>query len=345
MARPYRVEALQRVAEGAPGVAGVESWSVAAAARLRPDDSESNFFQVYAVPADTAFIDPQMERGEWLNTENRDGAHRHPAVVINSDLVDEEPDIQPGGTIRLEIDGREFDAQVAGIIRTDSHGPALYMNYDDYAYLTRTPGLATHVQVVAGEPLNECGVWSAPTGGRSTECGMVQERLRGQLFQAYEDAGFEVSSTRTAQQINDRNELMFTIIVAFLILMALLLAAVGGLGLATTMSINMLERIREIGVLRAVGASNTSLRKIVLVEGVVIGLLSWLIGVLLSLPISAFLSDQVGLALLHVPLRYHYSLPAAVLWLFALIAIAIAASLGPARDAVRLTIREVLAYE
>ena len=49
---------------------------------------------------------------------------------------------------------------------------------------------------------------------------------------------------------------MFTIVVAFLILMALLLAAVGGLGLTTTMSINILERVREIGVLRAIGASN-----------------------------------------------------------------------------------------
>jgi putative ABC transport system permease protein len=111
------------------------------------------------------------------------------------------------------------------------------------------------------------------------------------------------------------------------------------------MSINILERIREIGVLRAVGASNLSVRQIVLAEGIVIGILSWLIGSAFSVPISAFLSEEVGLALLNVPLIYEYSLPAAVLWFFALMIIAVAASLGPARDAVRLTIREVLAYE
>ena len=61
---------------------------------------------------------------------------------------------------------------------------------------------------------------------------------------------------------------MFSIIVAILILMALLLAAVGGLGLTTTMSINMIERIREIGVLRAIGASNFSVRQIVLAYAV-----------------------------------------------------------------------------
>ena len=107
----------------------------------------------------------------------------------------------------------------------------------------------------------------------------------------------------------------------------------------------MIERIRESGVLRAIGASNFSVRRIVLAEGLVIGALSWILGTLLSLPLSVFLSDQVGLALLKVPLSYQYSIIAAVVWFFALMLIAAAASLGPARSAVRLTIREVLAYE
>jgi putative ABC transport system permease protein len=192
----------------------------------------------------------------------------------------------------------------------------------------RTPGQATHLQVIG-----------------SDHDPIAQDDLKGHLFQQLEAAGFEVSGLQTAQQINTSNELMFTLIVAILILMALLLAAVGGLGLTTTMSINILERIREIGVLRAIGASNVSVRQIVLAEGLVIGTLSWGIGVLLSLPVSAFLSDQIGLALLKVPLSYKYSVTAAIVWFFALILIAVAASLGPARDAVRLTIREVLAYE
>ncbi len=319
MARPYRVEALERVAADVPGVTGIEGWSLDAALRVRPDQSESNFFRVYAVPAETMLIDPQMQQGAWLP-----GGESN-AFVINSDLLDKEPDLAVGDPVQLKIGGREVDGQVAGIIRTDSQGPAVYMAYDDYAYLTRTPGLATHVQVVASTA--------------------EQDMVRRQLFEAYEAAGFDVSSTRTAGQINDQNELMFTIIVAFLILMALLLAAVGGLGLTTTMSINILERIREIGVLRAVGASNISVRQIVLAEGVAIGMLSWVIGMLLSIPISAFLSEQVGLALLNVPLTYQYSFTAAAAWFFALMLIAVVASLGPARDAVRLTIREVLAYE
>jgi putative ABC transport system permease protein len=103
--------------------------------------------------------------------------------------------------------------------------------------------------------------------------------------------------------------------------------------------------VREIGVLRAIGASNLSVRKIVLIEGMVIGLLSWLVGTLLSVPIGPFLSEQVGLALIKVPLHFQYSTGSAIIWFFALQLVALVASLGPARNAVRLTIREVLAYE
>jgi putative ABC transport system permease protein len=75
------------------------------------------------------------------------------------------------------------------------------------------------------------------------------------------------------------------------------------------------------------------------------GILSWGVGMLLSFPISRFMSEQLGLALIKVPLSYQYSAVAAIAWFFVLLIVAIVASLGPARNAVRLTIREVLAYE
>jgi putative ABC transport system permease protein len=260
--------------------------------------------------------------GRWLSEAG------HNEVVLNSDVVDKEPDLGVGDEVLLEIDGREATWHVVGIAPTEAEGPILYVNHEDYAYMTRTPGQATLLQVK----------------GQSHEA-EAQQALEARLYQHLQDAGLEVTGTRTTQLMRSENQLIFDIVVGFLILMALLLAAVGGLGLTTTMSINVLERVREIGVLRAVGASNASVRWIVLGEGVAIGLLSWLAGMLLSLPIGAFMSEQLGLALIKVPLIYHYSTVAAVGWFFVLQAIAVVASLGPARGAVRLTVREVLAYE
>jgi putative ABC transport system permease protein len=127
--------------------------------------------------------------------------------------------------------------------------------------------------------------------------------------------------------------------------MAVLLAVVGGLGLAGTMSINVLERTREIGVMRAVGASDRAVIKIVLTEGVLIGVISWALAAVLAVPLSLGLSHATGMAFLRTPLQYTFSFGGVLIWLGLVIALATAASVLPAWNASRLTVRDVLAYE
>ena len=112
-----------------------------------------------------------------------------------------------------------------------------------------------------------------------------------------------------------------------------------------TMTINVVERSREIGVLRAVGASDRSVLTIFLVEGVLIGALSWVIGVLGSLPISRLLSDALGIVFADRPLSHASSIEAALAWAGIVLALAAVASLLPSWRASRLAVREILAYE
>ncbi|MCP5097434.1 MAG: ABC transporter permease [Chloroflexi bacterium] len=320
--RPYRTAPLEQTLLALPDVVAVESWAVDGATRLRPDGSESNRYQVYGLPENTDFVDPVVQNGRWLRPDD------HNSIVINASVLNEENDIQIGDSIQLDIGGREQSWEVVGIVGTDAQGENIYMNYHTYAYEMRAPGRTNSVQVIT-----------------THHDAAFQTEMETIIFNHLEASGFDVSSTTTTQTLNAQNGLMFDVIIAFLIFMAVLLAGVGSLGLSTTMGINMLERIREIGVLRAIGASNSSIRQIVLLEGVVIGLISWTIGVLFSFPIARFMSEQIGIALLKMPLTYTYATWAAIIWFFVLMGLAVAASLGPARNAVKLTIREVLAYE
>ncbi|MCK5635312.1 MAG: ABC transporter permease, partial [Anaerolineales bacterium] len=138
---------------------------------------------------------------------------------------------------------------------------------------------------------------------------------------------------------------VFDLILVVLMIMAALLALVGGLGLTGTLGINVLERTREIGVLRAVGASNTSVRQVIVIEGVVVGLISWVLGALLSGPSGRALAGAVVNAVMQADLSYTYSFAGLLLWLVVLGFIAVFSSLAPARRAARLTVREVLDYE
>jgi putative ABC transport system permease protein len=127
--------------------------------------------------------------------------------------------------------------------------------------------------------------------------------------------------------------------------MAVMIAVVGGLGLMGTMSINVLERTREIGVMRAVGASNLDIQSIVIVEGMVIGLISWAVSILVAVPITAILCTGVGMAILQAPMPVVYGTAGIIAWLIFTLVLATIASALPARRASRLTVRDTLAYE
>lgn len=318
----HRLARLEAAAQELGEVVSVEGWGVTGATRMRPDGSESNNVPVYGLSPDSALVDPIVQAGRWLQADDTN------AVVINATLAKDEPDIAPGDTIVLDMDGREREWEVVGIVSSDAQGAKIYMPYEAFGHANRSLGRANRLLVTS-----------------SQHDAASQEVLEAILLNHFEAQSFDVSTTQTTQKLNNQNGLMFTIIVGYLILNAVLLGAVGSLGLSTTMGINMLERIREIGVLRAIGASNGAIRRIVVLEGLVIACLSWAVGFVLSFPTAQWMSAQIGVALLDMPLSYTYSWWAAGIWFVALLGLAVAASLGPARGAVQLTIREVLAYE
>jgi putative ABC transport system permease protein len=112
-----------------------------------------------------------------------------------------------------------------------------------------------------------------------------------------------------------------------------------------TMSLNVLERTREIGVMRAYGASSRAVFRIVIVEGLVIGMMSWILAIGLSIPFSMILARAIGLSFMDYPMPASFSMSGIFLWALLVIVISILASFLPALRAVRLTVTQVLAYE
>jgi putative ABC transport system permease protein len=165
------------------------------------------------------------------------------------------------------------------------------------------------------------------------------------LEQSLKKAGFNVGYSLTIDTIRSSSISQFNFFIMFLLIMAALVAVVGGLGLAGTMGLNVLERTREIGVMRSIGAANASIRTLVSIESVTIGVLSWLVALPLSIPIGIGFCYAVGKAFFQKPLTYTFSLSGALIWLVLITIIAALASLAPAIRASRLTIRETLAYE
>src|SRR5439155_11977920 len=111
----------------------------------------------------------------------------------------------------------------------------------------------------------------------------AQKAVATGLTNRLERAGFTVSSARTSAALGRLYRKNLGIIVSFLLAMAGLLAVVGGLGLSGMLSINVLERSREIGVLRAVGARDRDVMQLVVVEGLLVAVVGWAVAAPLGL--------------------------------------------------------------
>lgn len=119
---------------------------------------------------------------------------------------------------------------------------------------------------------------------------------------------------------------------------------VGGVGLSGTLSINVMERTREIGILRSMGATRGHLWQLVIVEGLVIGLVSLIPAVLLALPLTFVMNGGMGLALFGFALPFTFVGLGLVLWAGLVLLLSLVATVGPARRAGQVTIREAIAY-
>lgn len=98
-----------------------------------------------------------------------------------------------------------------------------------------------------------------------------------------------------------------------------ILATVDGLGLATTMSLNVLERRLEMGMLRAIGASPPAVWLIVITEGVAIGVLGWALATLAAWPVSEAIGALMVKLMFKVGLDFFFEPSGPLIWLVVLI--------------------------
>lgn len=320
--RSYRIEKIQQEAKNVPGVANTDVYFQLPTRRVRPDGSESNAIFLLGFDVRSELVSgPKIVQGRWLVPEDEN------AIVVDAILMKEESDLKLGDEIVLKLEGRERPFRVVGV----SLGMVAPMTYVNYPYIART--------------LADVGQTDAAIVGVKDHDDVSVRETTLALEDHFKRRGLQVKSVMSMAKERVEVEAFFGVIVFLLLVMAVMLAIVGGLGLMGTMSINVLERTREIGVLRAIGAPNKGVARVFIREGVAIGLISWLFGAILAYPLGKWLSDAVGVSIIGVPLNFSYSILGVWVWLILVVILSAMASFIPARNASRLTVREVLAYE
>lgn len=312
--------AVETLAMGIDGVAVAEAWNSLRVSHAFADGTRGAAFAIIGLPPDSKLLTPKFARGRAPTAQDRN------ALVVGTGLLRDDPDLDVGATVKLLIDEQPTEWTVVGVVES---GPAAA------AYTSRAA-------VVAARGADRASTLVISTRARSAALQLdTIQRLRGAL----DAAGSPVAGSMRVDENRRVVEDHLLMVVQFLGAMAWVMILVGGMGLASTMSLAVLERTREIGVLRAIGARHRDILLLIVVEGLVIAVLAWLIALPLSVPMSVALGDAFGRIMFPVPRTLLPVAAGVAAWFTLVTVVALVASLWPALRAARVPTAAALAYE
>ncbi len=301
---------------------GLHSGGGGGGGHAGPGSAGGSRFAVLGVQSATRVLKLDIGEGRDLKPDEVD------TLVANTALVARYPQIRVGEMLTLRMGPADSTWRVVGIAREAFSPPVAYV---PRAYFERAGGhvgMANTVRVALD---------------RSDPASI--DRFREVLDPSLEAEGIRaLSTTSTAESRYGFDQHMLMVYI-FLVVMSVIIGGVGGLGLMTTMSLNVLERRREMGVLRAIGASSRSVWLIVVTEALAIGVMSFLIAAVIAGPLSRLLGDFVARAMFRSGLNFLFDPNGLAIWFVVSLILSALASFIPAWNASRAPVREALGFE
>ena len=321
--KPYRLREIEQMVMKVDGVLHVEGWQFVSGELLDENGEVLENINFFGPPADSTLIEPILVTGRWIRSDDVR------KLAVSEGSLKYFPHLKPGDRINLKIEGRDEVWEVVGIFKfVDREGVLAYAPYE---YVSRMNHL-----------VNRAYSFRLATDRHDRP---YQDAKAEELDKYFRAHGFKVRVAQAGRASLDTAVESLDTLVVFLLIMAILTAIVGSMGLTGTMGMNVLERTREIGIMRAIGADDRAVMRTVIAEGLVIGMISFGLAVILSIPFTYLLSTIVSLAVFQTPINVVFTYMGYAIWLGLVLALSSIASILPARNAARLTIREVLAYE
>ncbi len=315
--------------KGVPNVGNVEVWGSSSVtlttksglpvSRTYPDGGHGSF-NLVAVPDNTKLIEFKQHSGRWLGAGERDG------VVLNQLAASRVGQDPLGRNVEMAVEGRVSTWKVVGVVEEVAAPATAYVGFE--AFVKKT-----------GQPLRMLRI--ATTTNRET---MSTHAAIKNIQSELAARGKHIVSAVPLQLLFNAMGEHVVVLIRLLLGLALLTAIVGVLALGSSMSTSVIERGRELGVLQAIGARPVQVRRMVLLEGLFVTLLSLPLALLIATAVSAVVGQIVGQLAFQLPLPLNLSWVAMAAWSAGVLLVASAASLIPALAATKRTVIDALAH-
>ncbi len=301
------------------GVRTAEGWGYAPAAFTRPGaidvvrtypDRGHGALVAMGPPPETPLVRFPLRAGRWLASEDR-GTN---AVVLNHAALAQAPGLQIGDEVRLSLDGRPTAWRLVGVVEEIGAAGVAYVADGAFARAVDAAGQVRLLRVA--------------TTARSVaeRSGIVRD-----IERALDVEGMPVESVLPLAELRTAMADHVLVLVRLLVAMAAILGVVGVLGLVAAMGVSVVERTRELAVMKTLGATPARLARMLLSEGLSIAGLGYVAGWALSVPLTILVDRIVGNLGFLAPLPFVLSPAAAGVWLGVGAAATFAATLVPAQ--------------
>lgn len=330
--RGERTETLLNIADGLTTLDTAEAWYTVPGTVLREgqrvEDTAGLGAELFAVPAGSTMYNPNITRGRWLTPQDNG------RVVVMSQETADFNDLAIGDQLAIDLGLLgESDWTLIGTYQAVAPEPFT----TDPVYAPATAVLDVTKQASTARQL--LIRTQAPTAESTA---VALQKLRGE-FEA-RNMPINMFVTRTIFEEREYAYNQFNIVTTLLLVLAVVMGIVGGIGLMGSLSISVVERTREIGVLRAIGAETPTILGMFVMEGILQGVLSWLLAVPIALVTAWPMARALGQVMVETDLDFAFSYPAVFAWLAITLVIGALASIIPAVSASRISVRESLAY-
>lgn len=284
--------------------------------------------QMLALPKNSSLYQPLIESGRWLQAS--DAGER--VLVLSADTAALNG-VQTGDMLDVGLANDQEKWQVIGIYR--------WLAGNSYAVEPVYAPLETLRRITHSRDMASFALLDAPATDLHQEADFLHN-----LQQHFQDQGVQLDVYTTLAKLEQRQftRNQFKPVLNTLLGLACMIAAVGGIGLSGTLAISVLQRIREIGVLRAIGAPGKVVFRMFLLEGLLHGGMAWLISIPLAYLAAEPLAKQLGQTMLGLQLDFSFDFWAILYWLLIVLTVAWIAAFWPARKATHLSIRECLGH-